>query len=619
MAAEIEEIEEAMPDISTKVSKSGDTMTGDLRFSSGKGILSSAITAMTGYTKPSSTSAITTSDTLNQAIGKLERGLEDAGGGSQELEEHIETNVEDDGGVHGIRCHEGSLQVYNAFSQEWCDPSEIGVITANVSGLAVYQRYHFLEIKWSDPSDSLWEGTKVVMKEGSYPQNENDGQLVCDNKEKNAYSTTPLFLYDLDPSITYYFQLFPYTKRGSVNRDTANRASGTPLASKSATYYVYNLVGSTSGGGYVSPAYGGSNSTFTPASLNDDGTFFWGSWKDAWFIPRPCMLKYDGTVDYYLDPDDYTKKEDGTPSDVANLNYEGNAMMEWPEMYYSLSKNGYDGLAGFYTSDTSGSYHRSKFYTAIYNCTGIEKLRSISGITTNTSMYNYSSRANVIEKARANNTGNSAIWHIELISDKMIIAMLLVLLSRRINTQATYGLGMVNTTYTAMNNYITGTLNDKGLFYGSKTDGTVPVKIFGMENYWGHSERLLDGLSKYEKYIYFNFNVPNADGTLPTTGKLYYQYTLGAYTTSTINFDSSDYMLCVTNYGIFPPHANHGSSVSRSKTTGLCDRYALDYKQYTTYYATTGGNYSSGEYAGAFYINTNSGSGYASLTCRLIS
>lgn len=43
---------------------------------------SSTITAMTGYTKPSSTSAITASDTLNQAIGKLEKGLESSGGGT---------------------------------------------------------------------------------------------------------------------------------------------------------------------------------------------------------------------------------------------------------------------------------------------------------------------------------------------------------------------------------------------------------------------------------------------------------------------------------------------------------------------------------------------------------
>lgn len=37
---------------------------------------SNTITAMTGYSKPSSTSAITTSDNLNGAIGKLEKALD---------------------------------------------------------------------------------------------------------------------------------------------------------------------------------------------------------------------------------------------------------------------------------------------------------------------------------------------------------------------------------------------------------------------------------------------------------------------------------------------------------------------------------------------------------------
>lgn len=32
---------------------------------------------MTGYTKPASTSAIATTDTINQAFGKLEKGLDD--------------------------------------------------------------------------------------------------------------------------------------------------------------------------------------------------------------------------------------------------------------------------------------------------------------------------------------------------------------------------------------------------------------------------------------------------------------------------------------------------------------------------------------------------------------
>ena len=44
---------------------------------------SNTVTSMTGYSKPQSTSAITATDTLNEAIGKLEKGLDGAGGGLQ--------------------------------------------------------------------------------------------------------------------------------------------------------------------------------------------------------------------------------------------------------------------------------------------------------------------------------------------------------------------------------------------------------------------------------------------------------------------------------------------------------------------------------------------------------
>ena len=48
------------------------------------------------------------------------------------------------------------------------------------------------------------------------------------------------------------------------------------------------------------------------------GVFNYGSWQDAFFMPRPCMLKSDGTVDYYLDSNDYTKKAEGGSSDVSD-------------------------------------------------------------------------------------------------------------------------------------------------------------------------------------------------------------------------------------------------------------------------------------------------------------
>ena len=59
----------------------------------------------------------------------------------------------------------------------------------------------------------------------------------------------------------------------------------------------------------------------TPAGMNfDEGTFSYGSWENAFFMPRPCFLNRNGTVDFYLYPNDYTKKSDGvTPSHVDHL------------------------------------------------------------------------------------------------------------------------------------------------------------------------------------------------------------------------------------------------------------------------------------------------------------
>lgn len=47
----------------------------------------------------------------------------------------------------------------------------------------------------------------------------------------------------------------------------------------------------------------------TPAKMNyTSGTFDYGSWANAFFMPKPCMLKTNGQVDYYLNENDLAKK-----------------------------------------------------------------------------------------------------------------------------------------------------------------------------------------------------------------------------------------------------------------------------------------------------------------------
>ena len=268
----------------------------------------------------------------------------------------------------------------------------------------------------------------------------------------------------------------------------------------------------------------------TPAAMGATA-FNYGTWEDAFFMPRPCMLKSDCTVDYYLDPSDYSKKEDGTPSDIANPDYDGNAMMEWGKIWYKFVPTETDGEVYFYVADykADNDYHcwcnidsqnneTDHFYTAIYNGTGTEKLRSISGVILTSANGNGGTTVTQeVERATANNTTNNVEWYTEVYSDRMLINMLLVLMGKSLNSQAVYGRGLDTGGQTAKEAYVTGALNDKGLFWGDISAGTSGVKVFGMENYWGCVWHRTAGLISFDNHAYAKLTYSTADGS-STTG-----------------------------------------------------------------------------------------------------
>lgn len=91
-------------------------------------------------------------------------------------------------------------------------------------------------ITWGDPDDSIvdgvvlatWQGTKLVMKESGYPENENDGTVLVDNTVKDAYKTDGYVIDNLTNGKTYYFTLFPYSTDGIYNYQASNRLLGNP-------------------------------------------------------------------------------------------------------------------------------------------------------------------------------------------------------------------------------------------------------------------------------------------------------------------------------------------------------------------------------------------------------
>lgn len=313
-------------------------------------------------------------------------------------------------------------------------------------------------------------------------------------------------------------------------------ASGSPTP-PTPTGIVYGfhidstVADSTNAITYIEDAVG-----MTPAHMDfTNDVFDYGSWENAFFMPKPCMLKYDGTVDYYLDPDDYTKKADGTPSDVADPTYNGNAMMEWGQngkkiwvKYEADANNPYSGKV--YISDTQmdehyhdWSFHNclgisgDHFYTFIYNGSIIDnKLRSLSGQAIAMKKNLFDS----VTLAKANNPSTTEMWNIECIADHMLIQMLTVLIFKTTNVFDALGYGLTrgNGSEALINSFSTGAHDTKGLFYGtanaSPTTSADFIKLFGMENYYGAMERRVNGLVDYYNTYKIKLTYGTEDGSM---------------------------------------------------------------------------------------------------------
>lgn len=243
-----------------------------------------------------------------------------------------------------------------------------------------------------------------------------------------------------------------------------------------------------------------------PAHMNyTSGTFDYGSWADVFFMPRPCMLKTNGQVDYYLNENDLAKKIDGSASDIANIDYDGNAMIEWGNgadiIWWKIAPDkGNPNSASLYVAnyqadkdfknlnfiDINGN-EKSHFYTPIYNGSldSNNKLRSISGQTVTKSK----TASQEMTYARANGTG----YEIEQYVDRLLINILLIIMGKSTDTQSVFGEGMSVNANDENLLLKTGTMNSKGLFWGENTE-KAGVKVFGMENYYGNQWRRTAGL-----------------------------------------------------------------------------------------------------------------------------
>ncbi|MCD7812148.1 MAG: hypothetical protein LUG91_09940, partial [Ruminococcus sp.] len=236
--------------------------------------------------------------------------------------------------------------------------------------------------------------------------------------------------------------------------------------------------------------YLGANKDFTPMSMNmSTYAMNYGSWGDwEWLKANvPVMCNFDGGIDYYLNPDDYTKKEDGSDSDVANIDYEGDAMAVIKKIYKKEYKVGNDRYVyfcerkvdddfrpvGFDVLGKERDYMLIPMFYGSFDSSG--RMRSIAGqwsclsASGNASNNLNSTAIGTTEQYTAlQASSENALFFGGALTNTL--ADICIMLTRSTNSQEAFGYGMCSTYVDDASQYYGTQINtvvDGGQFYGS--------------------------------------------------------------------------------------------------------------------------------------------------------
>lgn len=451
-----------------------------------------------------------------------------------------------------------------------------------------------ITVLWGDPEDTTidgtvmaeWQGTKLVYKVGAYPTNVNDGTLAVDNQVKNQYKTTGFTINNLTNGETYYFALFPYSTDGVVNTNEENRLSGSPQA-----YRVMTVV--------IDQSNSNPETCITYADDAVGMTAGSSDW-DSFFGHYPCLFK-DGAEVGKLNPNDFTKFEDGTDADITSGNA-GDVMIAFPKLGYKISTSGdivtvsmtdNPNAEGYcYLAHTRGTTVKDKFYLGAYKgYVTSSKLRSLSDKTptTNTTIGNFRTQA------QANGSGYD-----QSAFNQLIFRQCMYLLKyKNLDSQTAVGQGYTNSNSASI---ATGGTNTKGMDYG-ETTGKLQMKLFGLEDFWGNVNEFIDGI-----FSNSSRNILTATENFNDTGSGYTNRGASGFSSDTGGYMSK--VQGTSEKGFVLKEA------SGSATTYYCDYGYV----YASRLACFGGNWGDGASAGAFrlYVILSASGSNSSISARLM-
>lgn len=339
----------------------------------------------------------------------------------------------------------------------------------------------------------------------------------------------------------------------------------TYIADKETLDKCYNILAADGVYGFIehmailSPTerieYIGINKDYTPISVNKStGEASLNSWADFPTIlgNKPYMVSADGTPDYRLDENDYTKREDGTASDVSNTAYAGGAFAWIPKIYKFEQTIGNDRIVKFSTTKREGfepvgfvdSDNKElegvwipMFYGAVLGAdASTPKMTSLAGTQPGYSR-NTSQEKTAIDNfgARAKFFGGAIV---QTLTD------LLIMWGKSTNSQAVYGNGNMSgydASLAPTNGVKQNAVVGGGQFYGT-SDGKSLNKIL-------HSI-VLGSWQQWQRDPY----TVMVNGKIKVSKNYTYDVTGAAYTDTGVELPKIEKDDGNQNYGIFYPH-----------------------------------------------------------------
>ena len=380
-----------------------------------------------------------------------------------------------------------------------------GIPPANLTKMVVSVGDKKASLKFACPETTIIDSqivqtTKGIMvrrKTGSAPSGITDGDLVVDAGPKQ-YESTAFVDTGLTNDTEYYYRFFPYSDHNVYNLNESNVKSVVPKA-----YILYGFaIDPNNSDPAAAVTYEDMAEGFTPGKMNfTSGAFEEGSWTDQIFFMQNnhvYMVKSNGTLDYQLNDSDYTQKADGSGSSaVSDTGYDGNAMVRFDTvwMYQYTGNDGKyhckfcnikldDNYHAYAHQRSDGSIMDYILLAAFEGSLTSSKIRSLKG----QSVMNTQAGASEITYA----TNNGTLWNTRTYAQRNLINMLLILVGKSLSCETVFGQGHTDGGSAASSLLTTGTLSNKGRFFGTNTNAAV--KVFHLENWWGDQWERIAGL-----------------------------------------------------------------------------------------------------------------------------